>query len=291
MKNKARKLSVISLKGGCGKTTSTVQIAAALSDKGARVLVIDLDPSQGNLTMSLIGPIWKSETHMKGICSAFMDNTPLDEIIYPTKRENLFIIPSEKFDVSGRPYSVETAIANMSPMLAFGSLDKMINSSSIDEAFDFVLIDTGPTNSMIVVTALNASDYYIVPVEIQDFSIDSIVGSMETGNQVKSINPDLQSLGFFISNIDMRPAETKRKIEELSTYANEKGLYFFKSKIPVSAKFGFLPSKMKTIFDVTKVKDRGHQEYLDLTVEIMQRVMIMDKKRNESKKRSQGIEV
>lgn len=291
MKTKARKLSVISLKGGCGKTTSTIQIAAALSDKGARVLVIDLDPSQANATMSLIGPIWKSEVHQKGICSAFIEGTPLDEIIYPTQRENLFIIPSEKTDSQGRPYSVETAIANMNPMAAFKSLSGLIEKSSIDEAFDFVVIDTGPTNSMIVVTALNASDYFIVPVEIQDFSIESIAGSMETGNQVKSINPGLQSLGFFVSSIDMRSSETKIKVPELEAYAKSKGLYFFKAKIPVSAKFGFLPSKMKTIFDVTKKSDRGHKEYLDLTVEIMNRIIVLDKAKTESSKRSQGAEV
>ena len=143
MKNNARKLSVISLKGGCGKTTSTIQMAAALSDKGARVLVIDLDPSQANATLSLIGPIWEQQEHFKGICSAYAEGTPLNEIIYPTQRENLFIIPSERFDARKRPYSVESIIASMPPAEGFNSLNEMIANSSIDEMFDFVIIDTG----------------------------------------------------------------------------------------------------------------------------------------------------
>ena len=282
MNKAARKIAIIGLKGGISKTTASTHLASALADKKAKVLIIDFDPSQGNTTSSLIGPIWNQEIHQKGICSAIIDGTSLDEVIYPTTRENLFIIPSERKDVMGRPYSVESAIANMSPMVGFRSLSSMIEKSTINETFDFVIIDTGPTNSMIVVAALNAVDYFIVPCSLQDFSIDSIEGSIDTAMQVKSLNPKLQPLGFFISSLDKRPAEAKEKIIQLENFAKKKGIYFFKAKIPVSAKFGFLPSKMKTIFDVTKKSDRGHKEYLELTTEVLSRIMQLEKTKRES---------
>ncbi len=291
MKKTARKISIISLKGGVGKTTTTIQLASALADKKAKVLVIDFDPSQGNTTSSLIGPIWNQDIRPKGICSAIIDGTPLDEVIYKTSRENLFIIPSERKDSKGRPYSVETAVSTMDPMTGMSALSSMIEKSSINEMFDFVIIDTGPTNSMIVIAALNASDYFMVPVQLQDFSIDSVEGTIEAAIKVKRLNPKLQALGFFVSSLDKRQAEAKDKIAQLESFSKQNNIYFFKAKIPVSAKFGFLPSKMKTIFDVTKKTDRGHKEYLELTTEVLTRIMNLDKAQNESARRSQGVEV
>lgn len=276
MKKQARIIAVIGEKGGVNKTTATITLAAALAKKGAKTLVIDFDPSQGNATYGLISKIWDGPTHTKGICSAIIEGTPLDEVTYSTGRENLHIIPSEKFDSQKRKYSVETAIAMMSPIEGLRSLSSLIEKSSIRDEFDFVLIDNGPTSSMATLAAINSSDYFLVACVAASFSIDSIESTIASAMQVKSLNPKIKPLGFFMSSLDKRSADAKIAIEKLEDYSKLSGVYFFKSKIPVVEKMKFLPEKTKTILEVTKPTERGHKEYIELSNEILKRVIQLE---------------
>lgn len=288
-KKRARVISVISLKGGVGKTTAAVTTASALSDKNARCLLIDLDPSQANLTLSTIGSLWsKDSKHEPGICAAIDGDIMFKDIIKPTARENLYVIPSEKVDQKGRAYAVDSVFNNMNPADGIEAVSKLINDSNLCEEFDFIFIDTSPHMSMMAISALKASDYFIVPVQLSDFSIEGLGDTIDAAMKVKRFNPNLKALGFFVSSLDKRSKDAKESVELLKNYSKERGIHLFKTMIPVVSKIAHLPKNQKTILDVTKKTERGHAEYLSLATEMLRRVVELE---IEQSKREQVSEV
>ena len=271
-----RVISVTGQKGGIGKTTSTVHIAARLADLGFKTCIIDFDTTQSNATRSVIGPIWENGQSQKGICDVIANGGSFDDIIVETQRENLYIVPSEKKDARGVNYNVE-AILNQLGIEGYRLLKELVDTSKILADFHFVLIDNAPSLGITTVSSLMASDYFIIPVQTTDLSMESIGDTIAAGLKVKKLqNQYLEPLGFFISSMDKRPKMAKKAIVELGQLAKETGIHFYDTMIPISSKFGFLPRDQRTIFDITKAGDRGHKEYLMLVDEMLEQIKMIE---------------
>lgn len=147
-------ISVVNHKGGCLKTTLTVNLAAGLAREGKKVLAIDLDAQQ-NLTASLIGPI-QSEEGKPTLYDALVDETGLDHLIVETSTENLDLIPvTEEF--AGADLSLVSAVGRET---IFRSC--LEQTAKLHE-YDFVLLDNPPSISLVVMNSLVSSDYFLVP--------------------------------------------------------------------------------------------------------------------------------
>lgn len=271
----ARVISLTGQKGGIGKTTSCIHIGSFLASQGYSVAIIDFDTSQANATRSLMGPFWEGteEERIPGICDVIVNCGKIDDVIYKTKIENLFIVPSEKFDSNGQPYNIEGSLVAQG-IGGYTALGDLIENSTKLSEMNFILIDNAPSLGIGAVSSLAASDYYLIPVQTADFSMESIEDTVRTAKKVKkSFNSELEPLGFFISSMDKRGKMGKEAIIELTEMAKKKNLYFFETKIPISTKFQFLPREKKTIFDIPGKNIRGKQEYYDLASEILKRIM------------------
>lgn len=268
-----RIIAITGQKGGVGKTTSTVHIASRLADLGFRTCIIDFDTTQSNATRSLIGPIWENKDQkVRGICDIMANGGSLDEVFFETERENLFVIPSEKKDPRGANYNIE-ALLNQLGLEGFNLLKELIEQSESLQSCHFVLIDNAPSLGITTVSSLLAADYFLIPVQTSDLSMESIGDTIMAGLKVKKLqNPYLEPLGFFVSSMDKRPKMAKKAIVELTDLSHQTGIKFFETVIPISSKFAFLPRDKKTIFDVTKSSERGHKEYLCLVDEILERI-------------------
>jgi chromosome partitioning protein len=270
-----RVISIVGKKGGVGKTTSTVHIASRFADLGFKTCIIDFDTTQANATLSTIGPIWKEEGSPPGICQVIINGDPIESVIRETTRKNLYIVPSEKENKKGMPYNVEVALSQMDGG-GYHVLKECLSESKMHEMFDILLIDNAPSLGVMTINSLNASDYSLTPIQANDLSISSIEDTVRICKKIESLNPYLKNLGVFVSLMDKRPKDSFRAIELAQSIANEEGVYFFDTFIPVSSKFNYLASKQKTIFDITKPSDRGHKEYIMLVEEVVRRIKEID---------------
>jgi len=282
-----RIIAITGQKGGVGKTTSTVHIASRLADMGFRTCIIDFDTTQSNATRSILGPIWESEEKVRGICDVIANGGGLDDVFYETPRENLFIVPSEKKDPRGANYNIE-ALLNQLGLEGFNLLKELIEQSESLQSCHFVLVDNAPSLGITTVSSLLAADYFLIPVQTSDLSMESIGDTITAGLKVKKLqNPYLEPLGFFISSMDKRPKMAKKAVIELSDLSEKTGIKFYETMIPISSKFAFLPRDQKTIFDVTKSSERGHKEYLCLVDEILERIKDIETAESKKNKRVQ----
>lgn len=270
-----RIISVIAQKGGVGKTTSTIHIATALASMGFKTLIIDWDTSQGNSTYSTIGHL--DSTNQKGICHIIANGGSLAEVIHETKTKNLSIIPSEVTDSRGNAYSIESILTQLG-FEGYTLLKELLLECDEIHDFQFVLIDNTPKLGIETVSSLIASDYFLVPVQMTDFSLGSIGQTISTAMKVKKgQNKDLEALGLFVSSSDNRINKAKEAKVELTEFCKKSDIHLFDSIIPIASKFAFLPRGQQTIFDVTKPSERGHKEYLKLTKEMLSRMMTLEK--------------
>lgn len=285
-----RIISVIAQKGGVGKTTATVHFATALANMGFKTLMIDWDTTQGNLTYSTIGEI--DPKTQKGICHIIANGGNLDEVIYPTKNPNLLVIPTEKMNARGNAYSIGTILTQLGAE-GYSLLKELIEESTKIKDFHFILIDNCPNLGMETVASLIASDYFLVPVQMKDFSITSIGQTFKTAMTVKkAYNKDLEALGLFVSSTDKRIKQAQIALEELKEFCTETEIPLLNITIPSVSKFDFLPRNQQTIFDITKSKDRGHKEYLDLTKEMLSKMKSLEAakiNKNKNKNVSVGV--
>lgn len=250
-------------KGGVGKSTLATNLGAALAKLDYKVCLIDLD-TQGNLTMNLLKQY--NADIQPGIISALLDpdrGIKPTEVMYESVIENLYVIPNE-VKINGMPIAISNELEKE---MDRGEVLKKLLMSDLDINFlDYIIIDTPPTNDLVVANALIASDYYLIPTITADGSINGLFPCMEYANRFKKHNKSLELLGVALLAADNRLKKTKNIKEELSNGLNDK---FFESVIPTNAVFDDLINQKKTIFDVDKKKSKGAKEYLNLAKEVV----------------------
>lgn len=251
-------ISFSNQKGGTGKTTSCVNIAAALVKSGERVLLVDMDP-QGNATVS-VGIKLKPEDLT--VSEFILEKTRIEEVMVDSYLGDLSVIPSNT-TLAHAEFELVTKNKNQ-----FFLKKALENSRDIIDSFDFVVIDCPPSLSLLTVNGLCASDYVIVPVLCDYLSLEGLSHLMDTVYEMKKkLNPELEILGILPNMIDRRLRITE---ESLSLMKKEFGSAVFKNGISVCSRLRESPSFGKAIFDYAK-SSSASEDFFSAAREIKRR--------------------
>ena len=208
-------ISVINQKGGVGKTTTVINLAAGLTMRGKKVLVIDLDP-QGNATTGL--GLSNTENSELTIYSVLNGNKKISEVVQSTKFDNLNLVTSN-VDLSG--LEVETAGDSRRAFKLKDELAAILNDSGA--SYDYILIDCPPSLSLLTIMALVASDELVVPLQTEFFALEGLTQLMKTIERIKSnLNPSLSIRGILLTMYDKRNKLSGEVEHEARNYFKEK---------------------------------------------------------------------
>jgi chromosome partitioning protein len=248
-------ITVANQKGGVGKTTTTINLAAAVANKG-KTLLIDLDP-QANSTMSYVDARSVQKSMYDVLVSEEME---LHEVIVPTPVKNLFLAPSR------------ISLAKLESKLIgdldgpFRLKDRMKETAN---DYDYIFIDTPPTLGMITVNALVASTHVLVPIQSSYFALEGTDDLLETIEKIKARpNPNLQLLGVVITMHDKRTTLSKDIHEAIGNVFGDR---VFSTVITKSIRLEESPAYKESIFTFAP-KSSGAMEYYSLSEELLSRV-------------------
>jgi chromosome partitioning protein len=250
-------IAIANQKGGVGKTTTAINLAAALASKSLKTLLVDLDP-QSNSSMSCLD--------IHGLTASIYDAltedaTHLADIVKPADRiANLFIAPST------------IALAKIEAKL-IGELDSHYRLKDelqrIQDEYDYIVIDTPPTLGIITVNALVAATHVLIPIQASYFALEGTDDLLETIDKIKiRANPQLQILGALITMYDKRTLLAKDIYEQIQRVF---GVKVFETVITKSVRLEESPAYRESIFTFAP-RSSGAFEYYRLSEEVLSRV-------------------
>lgn len=240
-------------KGGVGKTTSAVNIAADLGCLDKKTLLIDCD-AQGNAS-SAVG----AEDHTPTLCDVLLNGAEVNDAIFTTKFKNLDVLPSD----------MNLAVADIAladEEKREGKLKNILDP--LRERYDYIILDCPPSLSLITINALTASDYVVVPMQCEYFALEGLSQLIFTIKQVRRVyNPSLDLLGVILTMYDGRLNLTVQVMEEVKKHFPGK---VFKNSIPRNVRLSEAPSHGKPINYYDKFS-RGSLNYMEVTRELISR--------------------
>lgn len=246
-------ICIVNQKGGVGKTTTSVNLASALAALGRKVLLVDLDP-QGNASSGL--GVKRHEYQDKNVYHVLIGATKLNESVYRTKRENLYILPAnadlvgaeiELVDEHNREFKMKAALAEG------------------EGVYDYVLIDCPPSLSLLTVNALCSANSFLVPLQCEYYALEGLSQLLNTAGIIKKkLNPNLKIEGILLTMFDTRNNLSHQVVQEIQTHFKDK---VFSAVIPRNVRLSEAPSHGVSIFEYDD-RSVGAKKYYELATEL-----------------------
>ncbi len=248
----SRIIALVNQKGGVGKSTTAVNLGAALAVNGHSVLVVDTDP-QGNTTTGF--GIDKSALS-RDVYNVLMQEAIVDDVVVKTEIDNLALVPAT-INLAGAEIELVSGLSRET------RLRQAIRP--IAGRYDFVLIDCPPSLGLLTINALTAAEEIVIPVQAEYYALEGLSQLMAVVRRVReALNPELHVSGVLVTMFDGRTRLALEVLDELEKFFPQQ---MFKTQIPRNVRLSEAPSfgKPVILFDV---KSRGAQAYLSLAKEM-----------------------
>lgn len=248
-------MAIINQKGGVGKSTTAINLSAALGELGKQVLLVDLDP-QGNSSSGL--GIEKSQVH-NCVYDVLLNDVAIEDVIIPDVGEGLDLVPAT-INLAGAEVELVSEMARENRLKdAVGSLRGK---------YDYVFIDCPPSLGLLTVNALVAADKLLIPIQCEFYALEGVTKLLDSMKRVKTrLNPTLDIFGVLLTMYDGRTTLSRQVVEEVRSYF---GKTVFATLIPRTVKLSEAPSFGQPITQYDP-SGKGAQSYMNLAKEVVQR--------------------
>jgi chromosome partitioning protein len=251
-----RIIAVANQKGGVAKTTTTLNLAAGLAQRGKRVLIVDLDPQGGSGVSIGIA----TDALNKTVYNVLIDEeVGFSDMLSKTKFG--FDIAPSNIDLAGAEIELKQLLA--SEQVLKRKLEEIIDN------YDFILLDCPPSLGMLTVNALTAAKEVFIPMAMEDLALRGLEMLAKTITKIRAItNPDLQYLGILATKYDRTTLNSKEMFEALTTAAQHAGIKLFNAYIPDTVRFKESP-RYKTPLLIEQPTHEGSKAYMTVVEEII----------------------